>query len=327
MNCAFDALRVAPSSFRRGAVRRERAARPRRNELAARHCRCLTLSFRWYLHQGSVGEQWGFLPFRVGQASSASHCELNGTLIADSMLCPGDSVSIGVRGNRHMYDKQVVHEPDFWGCPDRGDLHERVSGTGRAGARQERARRRRVSIIQGSAVVQRGDSNTQSPRCATRRCSRATTFRPAQTSRAELQFDGYTAVRLGGNVQARITNNDPNNRRMQLADGTIEVGVVRDAQPIDIDTPSVTVRAQEAGDYRITIGRDGSSWVTARRGTVEVVTPQRTYTLTRAGRSSRADRLRIRRSPIRLRSHSTRSTISTPSATRRWSPHSTQART
>jgi hypothetical protein len=36
-----------------------------------------------------------------------------------------------------------------------------------------------------------------------------------------LQFDGSAAVRLGGNVQARITNDDPNNRQLQLADGTM----------------------------------------------------------------------------------------------------------
>ncbi|MBV8197006.1 MAG: FecR domain-containing protein [Candidatus Eremiobacteraeota bacterium] len=100
-----------------------------------------------------------------------------------------------------------------------------------------------------------------------------------KTSRAELQFDGMTAVRLGGNVQARITNNDPNNRALQLADGTVEIGMVRDDRAFQVDTPSATVRAQRAGDYRVTIAGDGSSWITARRGSVEVVTPQNTYTL------------------------------------------------
>ncbi|MBV8345531.1 MAG: FecR domain-containing protein, partial [Candidatus Eremiobacteraeota bacterium] len=105
-----------------------------------------------------------------------------------------------------------------------------------------------------------------------------------QTSRAEIQFDGETAVRLGGNVQARVTNNDPNDRRMQLADGTVEVGIIRNGQGIDIDTPSITVRAHDEGDYRVSIGKDGSSWVTVRRGSVDIVTPQRTFALD-AGRT------------------------------------------
>ena len=81
-------------------------------------------------------------------------------------------------------------------------------------------------------------------------------------------------------MQARITNDDPNNRQLQLADGTVEVGLVRERPAtLQVDTPSVSVRAASAGDYRISIGHDGSSWVTARRGSAEIVTPQRTYTL------------------------------------------------
>ncbi len=137
----------------------------------------------------------------------------------------------------------------------------------------------RVSIIQGSAVVQRGDSHTQSAAVHNTPLLPGDYISTGQTSRAEVQFDGVTAVRLGGNVQARVTDNDPNNRRMQLADGTIEVGMVRGGQSMDIDTPSVTVRAHAAGDYRISIGKDGSSWVTVRRGSVDVVTPQQTLTL------------------------------------------------
>ena len=137
----------------------------------------------------------------------------------------------------------------------------------------------RVSVIQGSAVVQRGDSQTQTAAVRNAPLLPGDYISTGSTSRAELQFDGFTAVRLGGNVQARITNNDPNNRQMQLADGTVEVGLVRNGQPIQIDTPSATVRTQDVGDYRISIGKDGSSWVTVRRGRVDVVTPQRTYSL------------------------------------------------
>jgi len=64
-----------------------------------------------------------------------------------------------------------------------------------------------------------------------------------------------------------------------LADGTIEIGMVRDGQSMQVDTPSVTVRTHEAGDVRISIAADGSSWVTARRGSADVVTPQRAYTI------------------------------------------------
>ncbi len=137
----------------------------------------------------------------------------------------------------------------------------------------------RVSVVQGDVVVQRGDSNTQTTAVVNGPLLPGDYLSTGGTSRAELQFDGETAVRLGGNVQARITDNDPNNRAVQLADGTVEVGIVHGDQPFQVDTPSVSVRSQDAGDYRVTVNRDGSTWVTARRGNAQVVTPDHTYDL------------------------------------------------
>lgn len=137
----------------------------------------------------------------------------------------------------------------------------------------------RVSVVQGSVVVQRGDSDKQVAAVVNAPLLPGDYVSTGASSRGELQFDGSSALRLGGNVQARITNDDPSNRQLQLADGTVELGVVHAGESVQIDTPSVTVRGREAGDYRISIGKDGSTWVTARRGSAEIVTPQQTYTL------------------------------------------------
>jgi hypothetical protein len=137
----------------------------------------------------------------------------------------------------------------------------------------------RVSILDGQAVVQRGDSGKQVTATVNAPLLPGDYISTAGNSRAEVQLDGTAAVRLGGGVQARITANDPNNRQLQLADGTIELGLVRNGNPVSIDTPSITVRAHQVGDYRVTIGKDGSSWVTARRGQAEILTSHQTYTL------------------------------------------------
>jgi hypothetical protein len=137
----------------------------------------------------------------------------------------------------------------------------------------------RISVVQGEAVVQRGDSNTQTTAVINAPLLPGDYISTGGTSRAELQFDGETAVRLGGNVQVRITDNDPKNRAVQLADGTVEVGIVHGDQPFQVDTPSVSVRSQDAGDYRVTVNHDGSTWVTARRGNAQVITPDHTYDL------------------------------------------------
>src|SRR6516165_9608060 len=88
----------------------------------------------------------------------------------------------------------------------------------------------RVSVVEGSAVVQRGNSHVQSKAVPNAPLLPDDYISTGKTSRAELQFDGYTAVRLGGNVQARIVSDDPNNRKVQLADGTIEIGMVHDGR-------------------------------------------------------------------------------------------------
>jgi hypothetical protein len=136
-----------------------------------------------------------------------------------------------------------------------------------------------MSVVQGSTVIQRGDSNTQTDAVVNAPLLPGDYISTGDGSRAELQFDGETAIRLAGNVQARITNDDPNNRSMQLAQGTVEIGIVRGSEPFEVDTPSVGVRARDAGDYRISVDNDGATWVTARRGRVEVATNNRTYDL------------------------------------------------
>ncbi|MBV9263931.1 MAG: FecR domain-containing protein, partial [Candidatus Eremiobacteraeota bacterium] len=156
----------------------------------------------------------------------------------------------------------VQRAPEKIGAPDR-------SGPGVV----------RVSIVEGSAVVQRGDSRVQSSAVRNAPLLPGDYISTGKMSRAELQFDGYTAVRLGGNVQARVISGDADNRKLQLAEGTVEVGMVRDGQPLQVDTPSVSVRTHQAGDVRVSIAGDGSSWITARRGSADVVTPQGTQTI------------------------------------------------
>lgn len=94
-------------------------------------------------------------------------------------------------------------------------------------------------------------------------------------SRAEINFNGDTILRIGPNAQAHLVDAAG---QMQLADGTVEVSVLHGGYgTAQIDTPSVTVRASEKGSYRITILPNGATQISARRGRVEVLTPQRTY--------------------------------------------------
>lgn len=97
-------------------------------------------------------------------------------------------------------------------------------------------------------------------------------------ARAEIQYDPTTLLRLAGGVSMRVTRSNANDRQLQLAGGTIEVALLRDnPEALSVDTPSVTVRANQAGDYRITVATDGQSFVTARHGHAVVVTPSESF--------------------------------------------------
>jgi hypothetical protein len=139
----------------------------------------------------------------------------------------------------------------------------------------------RISVIEkGSLVVQRGDDKTQVAATVNAPLLPADFVATQPGTQAEIQLDGFIMLRLGANVQARLANNDSTERDVQLAQGTIVLGIVHaESGVVEIETPSVTLRATEIGDYRVTVSSDGSTAITARSGKAEVVTPQQTYSL------------------------------------------------
>lgn len=133
----------------------------------------------------------------------------------------------------------------------------------------------RISLIDGSVAVQRGDSAAPVDAAVNAPVLAADYVTTGDASHAEVQFDGTSAVRLGDNVQMRFTRLDPGNRQLQLAQGTIELRLLRGADgENDIDTPSVSIRPLDPGSYRVTVDPDGRTLITVRSGRAEVVMPQ-----------------------------------------------------
>ena len=95
---------------------------------------------------------------------------------------------------------------------------------------------------------------------------------------AELQLDGYTALRLSGAVQLRLAVNDAKTRELDIAQGLVELAVLHADEGVsEIVTPNVVVRASKPGNYRIWVSTDGQTSVTSRRGEADLFTPQGTY--------------------------------------------------
>lgn len=138
----------------------------------------------------------------------------------------------------------------------------------------------RISLIQGSVAVQRGDSNAPVEAVTNAPVLGADYLTTGEGGRAEVQFDGSSMVRLNSNVQMRFTQLDSAARELQLAEGTVELRMLRRFDGnTQIDTPSISVRVRDAGSYRVSVTSDGTTQVTVRSGSADIVTPQGDQTL------------------------------------------------
>jgi len=132
----------------------------------------------------------------------------------------------------------------------------------------------RISAVDGNVAIQRGDANTAVDAVVNAPVLPADYVNTGDNARAEVEFDPGTLVRLGGNVQMRLSRIDPGSRDIQLAEGTINVRLLHgpDGQTT-IDTPSVSILPRTSGSYRITVTHDGQTEVTVRSGHADIQTP------------------------------------------------------
>jgi hypothetical protein len=139
----------------------------------------------------------------------------------------------------------------------------------------------RVSVVEGSVAIGRGDSTAPVAAAINAPILAADYVTTGAQSRAEVQFDGKTMARLGENVQLRVAHLDNDERQLQLAAGTIDVRLLRgDGGAMTIDTPSISIAPRASGSYRIAVSDDGTSFVTIRSGRADIITPQGSQSLT-----------------------------------------------
>ncbi len=133
----------------------------------------------------------------------------------------------------------------------------------------------RIGSIQGSVAVQRGDSDQPTAAALNAPVLGADYVTTGDNSRAEVDLDGYSSVRLGADAQVRFANLDPANRQIQLAQGPVDLRVFRGNDLNDqIDTPSISIRPQQPGSYRVNVLPDGTTQVVVRSGAAQILTPQ-----------------------------------------------------
>ena len=139
----------------------------------------------------------------------------------------------------------------------------------------------RISLVNGEVSVRRGESGDWVAAVANAPVSVDDHIATAAAARAEVQFDNANFLRLGANSEAQFAQLEQNRYQIQVARGTADFSVLRQTSAdIEVDTPSVSVRPRDRGNYRITVLDDGQSEITVRAGQVEVYTPRGVETVT-----------------------------------------------
>jgi len=139
----------------------------------------------------------------------------------------------------------------------------------------------RVSSLNGTVSMQHGDGSDTFAAIINAPLAVGDYVNTAkENARAELQLDNSNFVRVAPDTQLRITALDPQTNALQLAAGTVEVSVLSssDLHP-RVDTPSIGVRTDGAGRYRISVTNSGDTVVTVRSGRADLVSREGTQTI------------------------------------------------
>lgn len=138
-----------------------------------------------------------------------------------------------------------------------------------------------VSVANGDVTVVRADSGEQVAAMVNAPVLPGDYVATGSNAEAEVQFDGISMLRFAPNTQVRFIRLDPGAREMQLASGTVDLAELQgiDGSP-QVDTPSVTVRPNQRGDYRVSVLGNGQTLVTVRSGSATIADGSGARTLT-----------------------------------------------
>jgi len=132
----------------------------------------------------------------------------------------------------------------------------------------------RLSLINGSVRLIRGDSGESVPANLNEPLVTTDRVLTGQGARAEIQFEPGSMIRLDAHTEVRMGDLQYRHYLVQISEGTTLFRILEDTDArIEISTPSVSVAPLRAGIYRVAVRRDGSSEITVRMGEAELNSP------------------------------------------------------
>jgi len=138
----------------------------------------------------------------------------------------------------------------------------------------------RLSYVGGNVAVQQAGSQNNVAAALNAPVLAGDSISTGSDGRAEAQFDGISMLRVDHDSQVRFARVDPGNSVVQLAQGTVNLDLLNGADGSQqIDTPSVSIRGDVSGRYRVTVTGNGDTLITVRSGRADVLFPQGTQVL------------------------------------------------
>src|SRR3954447_23196327 len=133
----------------------------------------------------------------------------------------------------------------------------------------------RISLMNGEVSVRRGEAAEWVAGVVNAPLMTDDRIATAPNSRAEVQFDAANLIRIGANAEVHLARLEYGHYQLGVARGTVTYFVLRrSSAKVEVDTPSVSVRPDKRGSYRIAVNEAGETQVMARAGEVEVFTPR-----------------------------------------------------
>ena len=138
----------------------------------------------------------------------------------------------------------------------------------------------RISALNGSASIKRGDSGDTVAAMINAPLNVGDYITTYSAARAELQLSSSDFVRVDAETQLRFTSLGSQANSLQLAQGTVEARSLQSADSMpSVQTPSVTIRPNTAGSYRVEVTPEGDTLLAVRSGNADVVAAQNTQTI------------------------------------------------
>ncbi|MGA8030120.1 MAG: DUF6600 domain-containing protein [Bryobacteraceae bacterium] len=133
----------------------------------------------------------------------------------------------------------------------------------------------RISIVQGDVNVKRGDSGELVAAAINAPLMAQDHLQTSPGSRAEVELDSANLIRLAPNTDIGFADVEYRRYQFQLGAGTMIYRVLRDSNAqAEIDTPSIALKPEAEGEYRISVLDDGTTQITVRSGQAEIYSPR-----------------------------------------------------